>query len=206
MEDREYTLVDAINHAWEWKIFLISIFALAIAAGASLFYLNPQTEAVSTRIAFYPDIPGISQAALSVELSQYINGAVPGASHSGSEYTIVVPPDRSREISQLMATTVDKYEADLRERLSAVRDNAEEEYKKNPLNEAVYSSLDKFRMLPSNVDLISHKESIKPIKSRLSVFLFVSAILGLFVGVTISVIIAAFKSWNDRRHGQEPAA
>lgn len=128
-----------------------------------------------------------------------MQGAIPDLEATGTGYTVAVSPDNTDQTANLMAATIDKYEADLRARLMAVRDAAEAEYQKHPDNEAAYNNFYQFQMFPDDTKLVSHMESIKVHTPSLRKFLVGSAAIGLIIGVFLSMLIFIFKQWSRRR-------
>ncbi len=199
MNRREYSLIDVINYAYKWKWFFISIIVISIISALSVYNFLPRNVQVSSTTTIYPIIPGMTPDAVSTELSEYMWRSLPGVAPTGSGYTISVPSDLADKTRKSMAGAIDGYEADLRTRLAKVRAEAEAEYKKNPYNEAVYNSYDKFKMLPETTKLIFHIESTNSLKPNFRSFLLGFIASGLFIGILISAIFTVLSQWRSQK-------
>jgi len=198
----EFSIYDLIDFAMAWwKLYAV---AALIALGCGLLFFNqqPTTASISTDVTIYPAIPSLQVDAAAVELSEYLKRSLPDVEPTEKGYAITVPAEHADETAKLIATTIDKYESDLRARVAAAKAAAATEFQKHPDNEAVYNNFYQFQMLSDETELVSHSETVKvatPSRWRILVGFVAS---GLFIALAISMIISVFNQWRSRQRAR----
>lgn len=196
----EYSLYDILDFAYRWRLLYALAILVSIVTGVMFYNFQPKITQVSTTVTVYPAIPGMTAGAASAELADRILSAVPGVVATDTGFAISVTPSQAEMTSKTMATTIDKFDTQLRERLAKAKAEAEADYKENPSNSAVYQSVDRYRMLPDTMRLVHHAETITPrvasLKSRIIQFVGAGLLLSFMASLGITVMLDWRKHWR----------